>query len=98
MGANYMDYIIGDSIVIPPVQQSSYSEKVVYLPHSYQSNDSRRDISETIFTRGECGLPEQGFVFCCFNNSCKIVPAVFDRWMRILAEVDGSVLWLLQGK
>ena len=59
-------------------------------------NDSRRAIADRTFTRAELGLPEQGFVFCCFNNNYKITPETFDSWMRILRRVDGSVLWLLQ--
>ena len=95
-GASYIDYIVVDSVIIPLSQQSSYAEKLVYLPDSYQANDSKRPVSERIFTREECGLPDGNFVFCCFNDSYKIVPAVFDCWMRILAKVPGSVLWLLE--
>ncbi|NJD33993.1 MAG: tetratricopeptide repeat protein [Betaproteobacteria bacterium] len=95
MGAEYMDYVVADTTVIPRERQSDFSEKVVYLPHSYQVNDSGRKISQRIFTRQESGLPESGFVFCCFNNSYKILPATFDGWMRILKAVKGSVLWLL---
>lgn len=96
MGANYIDYVIADSILIPASHQNSYTEKIVYLPNSYQGNDTKRNISKKIFTRAECGLPDSGFVFCCFNNSYKILPSVFDRWMRILLEVPGGVLWLLE--
>jgi predicted O-linked N-acetylglucosamine transferase (SPINDLY family) len=96
MGANYIDYLVADSIVIPFGREGDYSEKILRLPHSYQANDSRRRISEKHFSRHEEGLPEPGFVFCCFNNNYKILPAVFESWMRILAAVDGSVLWLLQ--
>ena len=96
MGADYIDYIIADKTLIPLDVQSSYSEKVVYLPNSYQVNDRRRAIAEKQFTRHELGLPEDGFVFCCFNNNFKILPATFTSWMRILKAVEGSVLWLLQ--
>ena len=95
MAADYIDYMIADQIVIPVKNQLFYSEKIVYLPGSYQANDSKREISNKEFTRSELGLPPQGFVFCCFNNSYKILPAVFDSWMRILKAVDASVLWLL---
>ena len=95
MGADYMDYLIGDGIVTPAAAQGDYVEKLVRLPHSYQANDSQREISSRIFTRQEMGLPQSGFVFCCFNNSYKILPAVFASWMRILKAVDGAVLWLL---
>jgi predicted O-linked N-acetylglucosamine transferase (SPINDLY family) len=96
MGANYMDYIIADKIIIPIESQSCYSERVVFLPNSYQVNDRKRLISEFQFTRKELGLPETGFIFCCFNNNYKILPATFYGWMRILKSVDGSVLWLLK--
>lgn len=46
-------------------------------------------------SRAECELPEAGFVFCCFNNGYKITPAFFDIWMRLLAALPDSVLWLL---
>jgi predicted O-linked N-acetylglucosamine transferase (SPINDLY family) len=96
MGAPYFDYIVADKTVIPPESQQHFSEKIVYLPHSYQVNDSKRKISDKVFTRTELGLPESGFVFCCFNNNYKIVPATFDGWMHLLRTVDGSVLWLLE--
>ena len=95
MGADYIDYMIADNWVIPEQMRSHYTEKVVILPQSYQPNDSRREISARSFTRAELGLPETGFVFCCFNNNFKIHPATFDSWMRILGSVEGSVLWLL---
>ena len=95
IGAPYFDYIIADETLIPPESRALYSEKVVYLPHSYQVNDGQRRISDRVFTRSELGLPDQGFVFCCFNNGYKIFPHVFDIWMRLLKEVEGSVLWLL---
>ena len=96
LGADYMDYIIADKTLIPLQSQQSYSEKVVYLPNSYQVNDRKRIISERQFTRQELGLPEDGFVFCCFNNNFKILPATFASWMRILKAVEGSVLWLFR--
>ena len=93
-GANYLDYIIADKIIIPKESQKYYSEKIVYLPDTYQANDSTKKISDKIFTREELGLPKDGFVFCCFNNNYKITPQVFDVWMRILKKVKDSVLWL----
>jgi len=96
LGASYSDYIIADRWVIPPNDQSFYTEKVVYLPDCYQANDRKRTISARDFSRAECGLPQTGFVFCCFNNNHKITPDVFDRWMRILKKVEGSVLWLVE--
>ena len=82
--------------VIPPEHRSSYSEKIVYLPDSYQANDSGRRVAERTPSRAEAGLPDSGFVFASFNNSYKITPPVFDVWMRLLRATDGSVLWLLQ--
>ena len=96
MGADFMDYIIADKIVIPESSKHYYSEKIVYLPDTYQVNDSQRHISSRIFSRAELGLPEDVFVFCCFNNNYKITPEVFDSWCRVLQEIEGSVLWLLE--
>jgi predicted O-linked N-acetylglucosamine transferase (SPINDLY family) len=94
MGAEYFDYLLSDKTIIPEDLQKFYSEKIVYLPN-YQVNDRKRVIADRQFTRKELGLPEDGFVFCCFNNNYKILPATFDGWMRILNAVDGSVLFLL---
>jgi predicted O-linked N-acetylglucosamine transferase (SPINDLY family) len=96
MGADYIDYLIADRTVIPETAQQHYSEKIVYLPDSYQANDSQRPISAKPCTRAAERLPETAFVYCCFNNANKITPPVFDIWMRILAQVPGSVLWLLE--
>jgi predicted O-linked N-acetylglucosamine transferase (SPINDLY family) len=93
-GSAYMDYIIADEIVIPSDQLQFYSENVVWLPDSYQVNDDRRIIAQQRPTRRQCGLPETGFVFCCFNNNYKITPDMFDVWMRLLQEVDDSIFWL----
>lgn len=95
MGLPEMDYIIADSIVIPEGEERGYSERIVRLPHSYQPNDDQRAIAELNEDRQSCGLPEKGFVFCCFNQSYKIGPREFDIWMPLLREVEGSVLWLL---
>jgi predicted O-linked N-acetylglucosamine transferase (SPINDLY family) len=95
MGADYIDYVLADETVIPREHQRFYSEKVVWLPDSYQANDNRRRVSDRAPTRAEAGLPESGFVFCCFNNSYKITPPVFEIWMRLLGATPGSVLWLL---
>lgn len=97
MGADYIDYIIADRFTIPETDRSCYAEQVVYLPDAYQPNDSTRRISEHAPTRREAGLPQTGFVFCSFVASYKIAPPVFDSWMRLLATVEGSVLWLLAG-
>jgi predicted O-linked N-acetylglucosamine transferase (SPINDLY family) len=92
MGANYYDYLVADQIVIPEEKQLHYSEKIVYMPNSYQVNDSTQSPPKIIITRKDLGLPEEGFVFCCFNNTFKITPTTFDSWGRILEKVDGSVL------
>jgi predicted O-linked N-acetylglucosamine transferase (SPINDLY family) len=95
MGAHYIDYIIGDATVIPRENFACYTEQVVWLHDCYQANDEHRVVAERRPTRLECDLPEAAFVFCCFNNSSKILPQIFDVWMRLLAAVDDSVLWLL---
>ena len=94
IGAPYIDYIVADPTVIPEELHHCYTEKVVTLPHSYQPNDSRRQVAPGV-TRAEAGLPEDRFVFCCMNNVYKIMPAMFDVWMRLLQRVPGSVLMLL---
>lgn len=96
LGAPFMDYMIADDQVIPESQQQFYSEKIIFLPNSYQVNDNKRRISNRIPIRAECGLPEDAFVFCCFNVPYKIGPDEFDIWMRLLREVEGSVLWLFK--
>jgi predicted O-linked N-acetylglucosamine transferase (SPINDLY family) len=96
MGADYYDYIIADRVAIPETDRHYYTEKVVHLPHSYQPNDRARVVSDKIFSRSELGLPEIGFVYCCFNNNIKLSPIMFDVWMRILKRVPESVLWVLQ--
>jgi predicted O-linked N-acetylglucosamine transferase (SPINDLY family) len=96
MGAEYIDYIIADRVVVPEEQQRYYAEKVVYLPHSYQCNDASREIAGEPSSRAAVGLPEGCVVFCSFNNVYKITPQLFGIWMRLLKAVDGSVLWLLQ--
>jgi len=96
MGAPYMDYLIADKTIIPPDRQQFYTEKIIYLPHCYQPNDSKRAIADRQFTRQELDLPENSFIFCCFNNNYKITPKTFDSWMRILSKIEGSALWLLE--
>jgi protein O-GlcNAc transferase len=94
LGQSHWDYIIADEFVIPERGQASYAEKVVYLPDCFMANDCGRSISARTPTRSEAGLAETGFVFCCFNNVFKVTPDVFEIWMRLLAGVPGSVLWL----
>lgn len=94
LGAEYIDYVIADSLVVPPGDERHFSEAVVRLPHSYQPNDPTRRIGPTP-TRAQAGLPHEGMVFCCFNAAHKLTPPMFDIWMRLLSGVEGSVLWLL---
>jgi predicted O-linked N-acetylglucosamine transferase (SPINDLY family) len=96
MGADYIDYLIADPTLIPEASRRHYLEKIVYLPDSYQVNDTRRLMSAKAGARADEGLPETAFVYCCFNNAYKISPEVFDVWMRVLGRVEGSVLWLLE--
>ena len=94
IGAEYIDYIIADATIIPTVDQAYYTEKVAYMPHCFQVNDTKRPIADQAISKQQSGLPETGFVFCCFNNNYRITPSTFDSWMRILGQVEGSVLWL----
>ena len=94
-GAAFIDYIIADGFIIPAGAERHYSERVLRLPHCYQANDRKRHAAPAR-SRGEYGLPAEGFVFCCFNQSVKITPAVFERWMALLRAVPHSVLWLLE--
>ncbi|MBV9523287.1 MAG: hypothetical protein JO010_10870, partial [Alphaproteobacteria bacterium] len=96
IGADFIDYIIVDPFVVAADQQQFFAEKLVHLPECYQANDRARPIAADGVTRAECGLPEKGFVFACFNNPYKLTPPVFDVWMRLLRAVPGAVLWLLQ--
>ena len=94
MGADFMDYLIADSTVIPVALRSEYVEKIVYLPGTFMPFDSSYKAAARTFTREELGLPTAGFIYCCFNNSFKLTPEVFDCWMRILNRTENSVLWL----
>jgi protein O-GlcNAc transferase len=93
LGAEYIDYVLADEVVIPPGQERWYAEKVIRLPHCFLPNDDKRAIGPTP-SREQAGLPAQGMVFCAFTNAYKINPPVFDIWMRLLREVPQSVLWL----
>jgi protein O-GlcNAc transferase len=97
IGADFIDYILADRIVLPTDQQPFFREKIVHLPDCYQANDAARVLPPAP-ARADAGLPETGFVFCCFNNSWKITQPVFDIWMRLLGETRNSVLWLLDGQ
>jgi len=93
-GAPYMDYLIGDPVVIPVGEEESYSEQVVRLPHCYLPTDGRRTIDGESITRQAAGLPQSGFVFCAFNNPAKFTREMFGIWIKLLQRVPDSVLWL----
>jgi protein O-GlcNAc transferase len=93
-GAPFIDYILADATALPFDQQPFFAERIVHLPDCYHANDATRAIAPQTPTRGELGLPDRAFVFCCFNQCYKIAERVFDVWMRLLARVPGSVLWL----
>lgn len=97
IGADFIDYMVVDKVTVPETHKKYLAEKPIYLPHCYQPNDDQRSIPETSTTRADFGLPDNGFVFCSFNNTYKISPREFDIWMRLLKQVDGSVLWLFKG-
>ncbi len=97
IGSKYIDYILCDQTVVPPESKKFYNEKIIYLPDSYQANDTKRNISDKKFLREELSLPTESFVFCCFNNNYKITPNMFDVWARLLKKIDNSVLWLIDG-
>jgi len=94
MGADFIDYMIVDPILVPPDQQVSFAEKLVHLPECYLPSDTTRQIAEPGAPRSAYGLPDNGVVFACFNNSYKITPPIFEIWMRLLQSVSGSVLWV----
>ena len=96
IGADHIHYLIADPTLIPNNKQHYYTEKIVYMPNSYQVNVSKRNISKAPLSRDNFGLPNNGFIFCCFNNTYKITPPTFSLWMNILKEVDESVLWLFE--
>ena len=95
MAVDFIDYMLVDAFVVPPSHQKFFSEQAAYMPHCYFPSDTRREVAAVTPTRAECGLPASGFVFCCFNNSYKFTPHMFDLWARILTAVPDSVLWLL---
>jgi predicted O-linked N-acetylglucosamine transferase (SPINDLY family) len=90
-----MDYLIADPFLVTESQQAYYSEKPVWLRGGFQPNDDRRGLQPSVQSRRAFGLPDEGFVFCCFNRNTKLNPACFEVWMRLLNAVPGSVLWLL---
>jgi predicted O-linked N-acetylglucosamine transferase (SPINDLY family) len=94
-GADFIDYVIADGYIIPEAAEAFYSERVLRMPLCYQPNDRKRPILSP-GPRSQYGLPENSFVFCCFNQAVKILPEVFARWMSLLRRVPESVLWLLE--
>ncbi len=96
MGADFIDYVIADATTVPMREQPFYAEHIVHLPDCYMPFDATLEAASTAPSRAELGLPQAGFVFCCFNGAHKIAPATFDIWMRLLRSVPGSVLWLVE--
>jgi|SaaInlV_165m_DNA_1040744.scaffolds.fasta_scaffold04042_3 protein O-GlcNAc transferase len=96
MGAKFIDYIVADENLIPEKNQKFYSERIIYMPDSYQVQDDELKAAEITPSKIELGLPENCFIFCAINNNYKILPEVFNSWMKILGKVDQSVLWLLE--
>lgn len=96
-GADFVDYVIGDPIALPFDQQACFTERLAHLPESFMVVDTTRALPPSTPSREQAGLPPHGFVFCAFNNSFKFTAAVFDIWMRLLRQVEGSVLWLRGG-
>jgi len=94
LSADFIDYLIADRVLVPPDMVPFYSENLVFLPEGYQGNDYIRPVSDEPLRRADFNLPDKGFVFCCFTDSEKIEPGIFDIWMDILRETPGSVLWL----
>lgn len=97
MGSASIDYLIADPFIVPASHERFYAERVLRLPDCYQINDRRREVSARVPTRAECGLPDSGVIFCCFNQTYKILPEMFGAWMRIMKAVPGSMLWLAEG-
>ncbi len=93
-GADFVDYFLADPTVLPFAEQAYFSEKIIHLPDCYHPSDTTRQIAPVVPTRAELGLPDHGFVFCCFNRSFKISASIFEAWTRILRRVPESVLWL----
>ena len=96
MGSDHIDYLIADAVIVPDHLKRFYAEKIIALPGSYQPNDDRREIAAAGYRRSDFGLPENAFVFCCFNHTYKIAPQEWAIWMRLLDRVEGSVLWLMK--
>jgi len=96
MGASHMDYLVADEVIIPKEYKEFYTEKILYLPDSYQPNDDKRVIAQTGLTRRDLGVEQDSFLFCCLNASYKITRAEYNIWMRVLSQVENSKLMLLR--
>ena len=96
MGSDYFDYIIADKTLIPETHKKYYCEDVLYLP-SWQANESIKEVSKKNVSKKDFGIPEEKFIFCCFNNFYKLSPEMFDLWSEILDKVDESILILPSG-
>jgi predicted O-linked N-acetylglucosamine transferase (SPINDLY family) len=94
MGAQFIDYIVADKFLVPPEYRECYTENIIYMPDTFQPNDNSKIISQKILSRAQLGLPDAGFVFCCFNSIYKINKEIFYAWIDILKSVPNSVLWL----
>jgi predicted O-linked N-acetylglucosamine transferase (SPINDLY family) len=97
LGGDWLDYFIADRVVVPDDQRRFYAEQIVYMPSTFMPRDTFAPASVPL-TRASEGLPDDGFVFACFNNAYKINPKMFDIWMRLLLAIEGSVLWLPESK
>jgi protein O-GlcNAc transferase len=95
MGADFMDWLVSDAVLVPPEHENGYTEKIVRLPFSYQATDDRQAVDPAPVDRTAAGLPEEAFVYCCFNTSAKIDRASFAAWVDVLLAVPHAVLWLL---
>jgi predicted O-linked N-acetylglucosamine transferase (SPINDLY family) len=95
LGADYIDYALVDEVVCPPGCEGLWVEKLAYLPDTYFITNNQQRSSAAPLSRTALGLPDAGFVYCCFNNSYKNEPSIFNVWMNILRRVNGAVLWLL---
>jgi predicted O-linked N-acetylglucosamine transferase (SPINDLY family) len=95
LGLPYIDYLIADQNIAPPQYAGAYAEKLLYLHQCYLPRDSSIKQPKKMATRSQYGLPEDGFVFCCFNHNYKITPQIFEVWIRLLHKVEGSCLWLM---
>jgi protein O-GlcNAc transferase len=95
LGAPWIDYVVADNVLVPAADEFDFSEKIIRLPDTYQPNDDKRMVAEP-FDRVACGLPDDAFVFCSFNQIYKVTPEIFEVWLQLMAAIDHSVLWLLE--